>query len=338
MFRVRSVDTKDIDDLLRLSKQAVFLNLPSDRTALTKLVTRSQASFKEKDRELDRLRFMLVIEDLEKKKVIGTCSIIAKHGTPTEPHTFFHVLEKKKVSKSLHIGFLHQVLRLGFDYDGPTEIGGLVILPEYRGHKEKLGKLLSLSRFMYMAARPTNFEDNVLAELIPPLNDRGESAIWEEIGRKFTNLRYDEADKLSRKNKEFFGALFPEGDIYTCMLAPEARESIGKVGPSTQPVKTMLEKIGFEYKDMIDPFDGGPHFWAKTSKIKPVKNTKSMKVELDKSKMKSSTKKSGILMSLDKKQIFCTQGKFQIKGKTVFVDKNTQELLNIKKSSEVYFL
>ena len=29
----------------------------------------------------------------------------------------------------------------------------------------------------------------------------------------------------------------------------------------------MLERIGFTWKQHIDPFDGGPHYWADTDKI-----------------------------------------------------------------------
>ncbi len=342
MFLVRNAEPDDLEDLFRLSKQAVFLNLPSDKLSLSKLITQSQNSFKEKDRVLEKGRYLVVLEDTVKKRVIGTSSIIAKHGTPSEPHTFFRVLEKKKLSKSLHIGFIHQVLRLGFDHDGPTEIGGLVLMPEYRGHAERLGKFLSLSRFMYIAARPEEFEDNVLAELMPPFTEKGESPIWEALGRKFTNLRYDEADRLSRKNKEFFAALFPEGDIYTCMLDPDARQAIGEVGAETEPVRKMLMNIGFSYKSMIDPFDGGPHYWAQTNKIKPVAKTKAINVEKDKAKFKSGvkgvSKVRAFVMSLNKGQPRIIQGDFIVKGKSVLLDEKQLEVLSYRKGSEVYFL
>ena len=42
---------------------------------------------------------------------------------------------------------------------------------------------------------------------------------------------------------------------------------IGQVGPETKGVEKMLRRIGFEYAERIDPFDGGPHFIAKTDDI-----------------------------------------------------------------------
>jgi arginine N-succinyltransferase len=38
-------------------------------------------------------------------------------------------------------------------------------------------------------------------------------------------------------------------------------------------VEKMLRRIGFNYIDRIDPFDGGPHFIAKTDEITLVKKT-----------------------------------------------------------------
>ncbi len=73
------------------------------------------------------------------------------------------------------------------------------------------------------------------------------------------------------KNKEFIFSLFPSGKIYTTFLSAEARNSIGKVGKETEPVVHMLKKIGFQYKNQIDPFDGGPHFWASVDEILPIK-------------------------------------------------------------------
>ena len=51
----------------------------------------------------------------------------------------------------------------------------------------------------------------------------------------------------------------------------EAREAIGKVGKETEPVKKMLESIGFKYTYEVDPFDGGPHYRCPLKDIKPVR-------------------------------------------------------------------
>ena len=111
------------------------------------------------------------------------------------------------------------------------------------------------------------FRDEVLAELLPPLEPDGTSHLWDALGRHFTGLTYAEADRLSKKNKEFIRGLFPEGTIYATLLPKNAQDVIGKVGVQTRGVEKMLRRIGFRYAERVDPFDGGPHFTAPTDEI-----------------------------------------------------------------------
>ena len=46
---------------------------------------------------------------------------------------------------------------------------------------------------------------------MPPLSPDGSSLLWEAIGRKFFNMEYWEADKLSQTNKEFIMNFFLKG-------------------------------------------------------------------------------------------------------------------------------
>jgi len=85
-------------------------------------------------------------------------------------------------------------------------------------------------------------------------------------------MGYHEADVLSRSNKEFITSLFPSENIYQTLLPMEARDAIGKVGKDTEPVRKMLESIGFKYTQEVDPFDGGPHYRCETKDIKPMKS------------------------------------------------------------------
>jgi arginine N-succinyltransferase len=197
--------------------------------------------------------------------------IHAQHGTDNEPHFYLTVGQESKFSQTINTGFVHGTLKLGLDTNGPTEIGGLILNPEFRAHQEKLGKQLSFVRFLYMADHEERFKPMIHSELVPPLDKVGNSPLWEAVGRRFFNMNYHEADILSRSNKEFILSLFPSENIYQTLLPMEARESIGKVGKDTEPVKRMLENIGFKYTFEVDPFDGGPHFRCPLKDIKPIK-------------------------------------------------------------------
>ena len=270
-FLIRPALPKDAKGLLHLATSLSargFLTLPTEAAGLRALINLSEQSFREKLAEPDDGEYLFVLEDREKKRLVGSSLIIARHGTPQSPHLYFEVLEVQKASPTLKKVFKHQILRLRLDAEGRTELGGLIVDPEYRNHPAKLGKHLSYVRFRYIHHHPEKFQGRLLVELLPPLTSDGKSLFWESLGRKFTGLDYREADLLSRRDKGFITSLFPDGDFYTAFLPDEARGLIGQVGAETRPVAKMLQDLGFKYLKQIDPFDGGPHFGANREKIK----------------------------------------------------------------------
>lgn len=277
-FIIRPVATEDLSQLVDLAKQFNLLNLPGDRKVLTEKIERSVQSFAGKLPKA-KSEYIFVVEDLEEKLIVGSSLIMAKHGTEEIPHNYFKILKKDHFSQDLGIGFIHQVLRFQIDVDGPTEIGGLLVDKSYRRRPEKLGKQISLVRFVYMGAFPEKFEDRVLCELTPPLTEEGRSEFWEALGRRFTGLPYQEADLLSQSNKEFIESLFPTEDIYMSLLDSKARLVLGRVGEATKPAQHLLENIGFEYIEEVDPFDGGPHYGCPTKEVLPVKHGKKLQVD-----------------------------------------------------------
>lgn len=335
-FLIRSVRMEDLPELLRLSKLVYFINLPEDTDILKQKIELSINSFDGTIEDKFAREYIFVMEDLETNALVGTSMVIARHGSPQSPHMYLELKEIQKYSETIHAGFIHKVLRLKFDPDGPTEIGGLVVDPNYRGHEMKLGRQLSFSRFMFLKMRRRWFKDRVLSELMPPLGSQGESILWEALGRKFTNLSYQDADVLSRKNKEFITSLFPKGDIYTVLLPGEARDAIGKVGKETEPVKHMLEKIGFKWREHIDPFDGGPHYWADTDKISIVQATHKVRIGKDMGKTKS--KEQGLIGLVRNSEFLCMQTAYSMSRKTISLPKFTMETLGLSPQDEAYFM
>ncbi len=271
MFVLRSVQPKDLKDLLKLSTIMNFINLPSDEELISSKIESSMKSFKQPSTNLSRNYYIFVLEDFNAGEILGVSMIHAQHGTDNEPHFYLTVGQEAKFSQTINTGFVHGTLKLGLDTNGPTEIGGLILNPAFRGHTEKLGKQLSFVRFLFMGIHPDRFKPMIHSELMPPFDKHGNSPLWEAIGRRFINMNYQEADVLSRNNKEFILSLFPSENIYQTLLPMEAREAIGKVGKETEPVRKMLESIGFRYTYEVDPFDGGPHYRCPLRDIKPIR-------------------------------------------------------------------
>ena len=173
--------------------------------------------------------FVFVAADRDSGEVVGTSMIFPQHGSRKAPHVYFDVLEEERYSETLDRHFVHRVLRIGYNYKGLTEIGGLVVRPEFRRHPERLGRLLMSVRFLYIARHRAAFRDEVLSELMPPLEADGTSLLWESLGRRFTGLSYQEADRLSQDNKEFIRSLFPQDPLYASLL-PRARAGADRRG------------------------------------------------------------------------------------------------------------
>jgi arginine N-succinyltransferase len=277
MFRIRQSYREDVDQVLAVAEHLDTVNLPADRRHIEGILERSEKSFAAEVPVVER-EFLFVLEDLAKKRVIGTSMIYAQHGTRRAPHIFFRVEADERYSVTLDRHFVHQTLRIGYNYDGPTEIGGLILVPEYRRNSEGLGKALSYVRFLFIRMHRPLFREKVLSELLPPLEPDGASKLWEALGRKFTGLTYQEADLLSKDNKEFIHALFPDDPIHTELLPDDVKALIGQVGPDTKAVESMLRRIGFTYAGQIDPFDGGPHFGARTDDITIVRDAREVEV------------------------------------------------------------
>ncbi len=306
MFVIRRAKVDDVPTLLKLAKMVHFINLPPDRDIIAEKVAWSRNCFllaadeeaglaartpaRRDQREpapgehgalAAGIRgitgksplFMFVLEEIESGGVIGTSQIIAKMGGPGHPNVSLQLARKEMFSKSLQMGVTHTVARLHLDESGPTEIGGLIMQPSFRGHRQKLGRLIALVRFHFMGLHRHLFSDRVLAEMMGAISVDGENPFWDYCTRCFINMTYNEADRFCQQSKEFILTLFPREDIYLTLLAPEARSVVGQVGEETVPARRMLESLGFRYFDRIDPFDGGPHLECPTADISIVQAT-----------------------------------------------------------------
>jgi arginine N-succinyltransferase len=232
-FIVRAVERDDLGQVYDLARQFTLLNLPADRKVIGTKIERSIAAF---NGELGKneAEYMFVVVDRDGDFIAGSSLVSAKNGTPSSPNFSFQVLKKERFSRELGIGFIHQILRLKANYDGPTEVGGLVVDRGYRRRPEKIGRLISLCRFVFIGMEPDRFEKELHAEMAPPLTEEGRSEFWEALGRRFTGMPYQEADVISQQNNQFIKSLFPEEDIYLCLLDSKARLVLGRVAEETQ--------------------------------------------------------------------------------------------------------
>ena len=278
MFLIRQATLEDLPTLLKLAKMVHFLNLPADRDIIATKINRSRLSFAERQDDARHRQFMFVLEDSETGNVIGTSAAISCISWKGWPHVFLEVKKRHFYSNDLQQGQSHVTLEFGTDESGPSEVGGLILAPGYRGHKEKLGSLLSLIRFHFIGLHKKWFAPRILAELMGPVTPDSRTLLWEYLGRRFINLSYQEADLFCQHSKEFMTNLWPRGEIFASILPPDARALIGKVGEETLAAKGMLDRQHFHVTTHVDPFDGGPYLEADRDSIPMVRDTKEHKL------------------------------------------------------------
>lgn len=301
MFIIRQAQPTDLDDLHALAKQTFFINLPPDREIIASKIEQSKRSFVQLARtaggrsagtpgkskaahahHTSGMRavtgrselFLLVLEDLDGRGVIGTSQVIAKMGGPGHPRVFLSLDAMTRRSDSLKISWTHQMARVGIDESGPTEIGGLILNHAFRGHKLRLGRFLSFARFHLIGMFRRHFAPKVVAEMLGPIDKTGYNPFFEHFTRHYIPRSFAEVYRFSQTSKEFVTGLLPPGEIDLSILDPEVASSVGEVGPETLPARRMLENLGFRSLARIDPLDGGPHLEARTDSIVLVQATR----------------------------------------------------------------
>jgi arginine N-succinyltransferase len=273
---LRSVAEGDLDALVALAQQLDSMNLPSDRDFLAKRVQDSLRSFAGRCDDWRTGVYVFVLEDTAAGRVVGTSTIIAKQGRPGMAYFWCAVTSEERRSDELGKRFLHTKLQLMSSEDGPTEVGGLILDPAYRRHPERCGKALSIVRFAYISLHPDRFEREVIAEMLSPFEEPGKNLLWNAFGARFTGLGYREADHLSSRTKQFIADLFPRDPVYATLLPKEVQAVIGQPNETAKAAVRILEKIGFEYLNQVDPFDGGPYYGAAREAISSVRERRSL--------------------------------------------------------------
>jgi len=265
---LRPTHTRDLDDLVTLAGQLDSMNLPSDRDFLESRIELSIRSFA--GRASQHGVYVFVLEDSETGRCVGTSAILAKHGVPGNPYYWLELSTEERHSDQLGKRFAHAKLRLRSTEDGPTEVGGLILEPEYRRNPEKCGKALSVVRFAYMSIHPDRFQRQVIAEMLSPFEASGENLLWEAFGARFTEMPFREADHLSARNKQFIADLFPRDPVYATLFPKRVQAAIGKTNDTAKAAVRILEKVGFRNLNHVDPFDGGPYYGAARDAISSV--------------------------------------------------------------------
>ncbi|MCA9771388.1 MAG: arginine N-succinyltransferase [Myxococcales bacterium] len=330
-MRLRSARASDHEPLLRLARELNSINLATEPERLRRQIETSEASFA--GSRGDRGDYLIVLEAPDGSgRPIGCAMILGKHGTPEEPHYYLSVRSEHRYSDQLLRGFRSKGLYLGWNEDGPSELGGLILAPEARGHGA--GKPLSLVRLLYMAVRPERFQKQVIAEMLGRYDEAGHSPFWDYYGRKVTGLDIHAADMLCTQNKEFIRELFVEGPLYTALMPEEVQDVIGHVGKQTEPALAMLLAQGMRDLHQIDPFDGGPFIGAHVADLAMVRAHGVGR--LAEGEVPTPERPTRLMLIEGKDGIVASAGAVAVDGDEVRIDAAAREALGVPAGTRVH--
>lgn len=270
MIIIRPVTQKDLDSIERCALTAGIgmTHLPRRRDLLEKKIINSLEAFAKEVTVPKQEDYLFVLEDLEEGIVGGTCGIYAKVGASI-PFYVYCVETLPPPSHRFPVPKERRLLRLISYEGGPTEVCALFLSPEFR--KGGLGRLLSLSRFLFIANHPHRFDSNLIANMRGVI-EKNISPFWNGLSRQFLDVEFEEIMAMRSIDESFIPDILPRYPIYVSLLPPSAQEVIGQTHANTKPAIDMLAHEGFQYIQEIDPMDGGPIIAAETRSVRTVKH------------------------------------------------------------------
>ncbi|WP_229474078.1 arginine N-succinyltransferase [Pseudoduganella lurida] len=269
---MRAARAADLDAVhaLALAAGPGMTTLKADRAALAERLAIAEASFAGALPSTAR-DYVFVLEDLAHGRVAGIAAIKAAVGMD-EPFYSFRLGALVHSAPSVGVYARHEVLYLTHDLTGCAELCSLFLHPDYRHGRN--GRLLSKSRFLFIAQFPQLFTQPVFAEMRGFQDAAGRSPFWESLGRQFFAMDFDRADDLCQPGrKSYIAELMPRYPIYTGFLSEAARAAIGTTHVATAPARRLLEQEGLAAGTYIDIFDGGPVLQAQVRDLRATRES-----------------------------------------------------------------
>ncbi|RJX78969.1 arginine N-succinyltransferase [Pseudomonas sp. LS-2] len=269
---VRPVRQDDLPSLLELARSAGsgLTTLPADLERLAHRVGWAEKTFAAAVERADADYLFVMVDDDD--QVLGITGLAGAVGL-REPWYNYRVGMTLSASPKLGIYRPIPTLFLVNDLCGLSEVCSLFLRADKRVGTN--GKLLSKSRFLFLAEFAHLFSERIIAEMRGVSNEEGRSPFWEGLGRHFFKMPFAKADYLTGiGNKAFIAELMPRFPLYTPLLPEAARDVIGKVHCHTEAALRLLQGEGFSHRGYVDIFDGGAVIECETAQIRSVRDSR----------------------------------------------------------------
>ena len=271
MIIVRPLKKSDSEAFINIAFGAVGMtSMPKNKEKLLKRLDIVEHSFAKEAITPTDESYLFVLEDLETGVIGGTSGIVAQAARHS-PLFFYRVeYQEKHENIAHHIRKVPTMRPVQYRHYW-SEICSLYIVPDAR--QKGAGKLLSLSRFLFIADHPHRFTKKIFAEMRGVFDNNLGSPFWDGIGRHFIESDFHTLMQIRDEGTVDLTQALPTHPIYIEMLPPHVQASIGQVHPESKPALDMLLREGFNLSQECDICDGGPKIEADVSNIRTIKES-----------------------------------------------------------------
>jgi arginine N-succinyltransferase len=270
-FVLRPAALADLPQIEAIAaKSAIGItSLPPDPQRLLDKITHARDSFATEVDVPGEETYFFVLENVSTGEIVGTSGIAASAGFHDRFYSYrneiiVHASQELRVSNKIH------ALHLCHDLTGYSLLTSFYIDPAYAD--TALPQLLSRARLLYIAEHRRRFADKLAAENPGVCDADGRTPFWDAVGRRFFNMEYPQAERLSGgRSKTFIAELMPQYPIYVPLLPAAAKLAIGQLHPDGELPFSILLDEGFEADTYIDIFDGGPTVEARVETLRSIR-------------------------------------------------------------------
>ncbi len=334
MLVIQPLGPDDVDALLQLvlGSGHGLTTLPKDRKILLERLTDTEKAFKyAKPGKPQGEDYLFGLIDKEKDQLVGVSGLVSKLGG-FEPVYFYEIQNEIRESKEIAVKNTITTLKLSPMHSGPSEVCSLYLHPQYR--KSSVGRLLSLSRLMFIADHCDYFEEEIIAEMRGMVDENGNNPFWNAVGSKFFKIDFMQADGLMMKSRKWIKEMLPDFPLVVNLLPLAARKVIGQVHPNTVPARKILEREGFSDSGLVAVLEPGPILKAKVNNLRTIKSSvsgvlKGFKDELDGDEHLISNKKF--------ENFKCCLGKAVMENDGIYISKKVAKALKLKVGDQLRF-
>lgn len=269
--RIATID--DVDALLALAEKAGagMTNLPPNRAALAAKLQASATAIADPGAP-GPIVLMLV----DGERLVGCGMVFPRIGVEW-PFYSYRISRTSQQSAITGQRVIFQVLTLTNDFDGCSEVGGLLIDPAAKGRG--VGALMSRSRYLFIASHRDRFGARVIADM-RGVQQGGSSPFWDAVGSRFYGMSFEAADQLNgQTGNQMIADLGPRHPIHVNLLSDAAQAVIGQPHEDARRARELLLAEGFREDGYIDIFDAGPTLFGEIDDLASIRNSRVDRVD-----------------------------------------------------------